>query len=319
MVVFQFPSNGKAYTKIRTGSLDSGKGWSRVSIPFKRESIYKGKKTRGFVFGSISVSIPFKRESIYKATPPGTTPQPITFLFQFPSNGKAYTKWGNKRSHTGQDSKFQFPSNGKAYTKKMKNSWQTEWTNWKFQFPSNGKAYTKCMGRRKRSDRRGVSIPFKRESIYKGMEQERLIRKPTRSFNSLQTGKHIQSLLGIEIWNLEYKGFNSLQTGKHIQSNALKQVATFGLVGFNSLQTGKHIQSAAAGGALLSALHVSIPFKRESIYKDISRPKSIRNYRNVSIPFKRESIYKVLSHFSLSHFSLSFQFPSNGKAYTKTL
>ena len=60
---FQFPSNGKAYTKI---PYKSGSVWpTNVSIPFKRESIYKEIYPID-CDRVIAVSIPFKRESIYK-------------------------------------------------------------------------------------------------------------------------------------------------------------------------------------------------------------------------------------------------------------
>ena len=83
--------------------------------------------------------------------------------------------------------------------------------------------------------------------------------------------------------------FNSLQTGTHIQRQ--KGTIRWGNPeGFNSLQTGKHIQSLAIEAAV-NAAEVSIPFKRESIYK-------VTGLRN----FTMEDV---------------FQFPSNGKAYPK--
>ena len=164
-----------------------------------------------------------------------------------------------------------------------------------FQFPSNGKAYTKLIRKPTRNYRLIVSIPFKRESIYKVIVEELNRSTATWSFNSLQTGKHIQSQNEndglIDIW----LSFNSLQTGKHIQSlyqhahvvrehqefqfpsngkaytkpsKISKRVCT--IYSFNSLQTGKHIQSYL-------------------------RKKS-RNFWQ----------------------GKKFQFPSNGKAYTKS-
>ena len=61
---FQFPSNGKAYPKFVI--LKAG-GGSKVSIPFKRESISKeiGKACLEAIEECL-VSIPFKRESISK-------------------------------------------------------------------------------------------------------------------------------------------------------------------------------------------------------------------------------------------------------------
>ena len=160
------------------------------------------------------VSIPFKREGIYKAKQRWNG-RKLGTTFQFPSNGKAYTKgYPKKTSQTYYyvsipfkregiskemmqilqmlaRSGFQFPSNGKAYTKSLSwystanrrqycfNSLQTGrhiqsaiWNDprtndWKFQFPSNGKAYTKAFRFKRRSEVVSVSIPFKREGIYK--------------------------------------------------------------------------------------------------------------------------------------------------------
>ena len=86
-----------------------------------------------------------------------------------------------------------------------------------FQFPSNGKAYPKLPEFANGLSPDIVSIPFKRESISK--ESRNPSRNPTRPrFNSLQTGKHIQSFHQGQIIALGNEGFNSLQTGKHIQS-----------------------------------------------------------------------------------------------------
>ena len=112
-----------------------------------------------------------------------------------------------------------------------------------------------------------VSIPFKRESISK-VATPKWREYKTQGFNSLQTGKHIQSLKRDIIEKITDRvsipfkresiskvkelrpenplssvRFNSLQTGKHIQSKAKRstQIMTFEK-SFNSLQTGKHIQ-----------------------------------------------------------------------------
>ena len=113
-----------------------------------------------------------------------------------------------------------------------------------FQFPSNGKAYPKVIVHKIKDDYFiYVSIPFKRESLSKEQSDYRETLSRHR-FNSLQTGKPIQSPpwfypTGLAIW-----GFNSLQTGKPIQSGR-----------------GGRIYSYSDGGT------VSIPFKRESLSK----------------------------------------------------
>ena len=211
-------------------------------------------------------------------------------LFQFPSNGKVYTKgylvwlqtqvvrfnslqtgrciqskstyqckWGGERE-------FQFPSNGKVYTKrswkrsvvalKSFNSLQTgrciqrqpvprrDDNSWLFQFPSNGKVYTK------------------KDSQVSPETLERI-----RGFNSLQTGRCIQS---IQVSRNDLPllfCFNSLQTGRCIQSLSTRENMGSVIRRFNSLQTGRCIQSD-----IVSALESG---------------------------------------------DIRFQFPSNGKVYTK--
>ena len=63
-ILFQFPSNGKAYPKQEMAQLNN-ETRSFVSIPFKRESISKEQNPDHFQNG-VFVSIPFKRESISK-------------------------------------------------------------------------------------------------------------------------------------------------------------------------------------------------------------------------------------------------------------
>ena len=189
---------------------------------------------------------------------------------------------------------FQFPSNGKAYPKNTTCRW-CRYSGFEFQFPSNGKAYTKPAV--------GVGSYGR-----------------TSSFNSLQTGKHIQRGIRTQAM-LEYsrtfqfpsngkpytkktdsfdtlikdlQSFNSLQTGNHIQRKSSRPRNRIFLSRFNSLQTGKHIQSY-----------------------EPHRPRFPRR-NGVSIPFKRESISKVKHSVrwgTLTH--NKFQFPSNGKPYTK--
>ena len=63
------------------------------------------------------VSIPFKRESIYKGR--NTFPKDEFTQFQFPSNGKAYTKTVFVVAGCGTVTAFQFPSNGKVYSEQI--------------------------------------------------------------------------------------------------------------------------------------------------------------------------------------------------------
>ena len=88
-VEFQFPSNGKAYPKP-SDSICGEKRWVSVSIPFKRESLSKGRRT-STSRNEVLVSIPFKRESLSKDDSENAVFRQ-KLLFQFPSNGKAYPK-----------------------------------------------------------------------------------------------------------------------------------------------------------------------------------------------------------------------------------
>ena len=141
--MFQFPSNGKAYPKFAKTRWTYSR--NTVSIPFKRESV--SKECRRRVPSQIwnCVSIPFKRESVSKGHP-GLSPDALPVSFQFPSNGKAYPKSIAIQAWWGLDFlKFQFPSNGKAYPKYLHMN-----TDDRF--------------------RKKVSIPFKRESVSKGVD-----------------------------------------------------------------------------------------------------------------------------------------------------
>ena len=111
----------------------------------------------------------------------------------------------------------------------------------KFQFPSNGKAYSKKHRIRLSSKRSIVSIPFKRESVFKD--------------GLLYFHKGVNAR------------FNSLQTGKRIQRSLTRESLTQLEQGFNSLQTGKRIQSVSEVLTPQRQTLVSIPFKRESVFK----------------------------------------------------
>ena len=214
MFKFQFPSNGKVYTKLKIDQLDADS--VTVSIPFKREGIYKADRKDGCwtwwrSFNSLQTGRYIQREK------PPEEKDGDNNEFQFPSNGKVYTKpylalpiavvlIGFNSLQTGryiqrsrkdneattQARKFQFPSNGKVYTKKTTTREVSIAAPGKFQFPSNGKVYTKWKTLNPNSFFLHVSIPFKREGIYKDCFNRH--RRQTRSgFNSLQTGRYIQS------------------------------------------------------------------------------------------------------------------------------
>ena len=136
-------------------------------------------------------------------------------MFQFPSNGKAYPKMTTAEINDFVAKQFQFPSNGKAYPKFC------------YQFIGFG---TRCC----------VSIPFKRESISKGVKQGRTLTRTTQ-FQFPSNGKAYPKSKNWAEEDCDALCFNSLQTGKHIQRHVLNLLIQ-AIPSFNSLQTGKHIQ-----------------------------------------------------------------------------
>ncbi len=110
-----------------------------------------------------------------------------------------------------------------------------------------------------------VSIPFKRESVSKG-------RMPKEDRKEIK--------------------FQFPSNGKAYPKRLPVLLSTGSEFGFNSLQTGKRIQSEKRKTPLKNLIYVSIPFKRESVSKEIPK----RNFNGLS---------------------RKFQFPSNGKAYPK--
>ena len=91
----------------------------------------------------------------------------------------------------------------------------------------------------------------------------------------------------------QYKGFNSLQAGRGVQSKKMKLFVALTLV--------------------------SIPFKREGVFKDTLFGTETRQSRPfVSIPFKREGVFKENRVFTfLGTLLFWFQFPSSGKGCSK--
>ena len=64
--MFQFPSNGKVYSKAENETLKDSLD-DHVSIPFKRESVFKDDDDDDDGDDDDDdVSIPFKRESVFK-------------------------------------------------------------------------------------------------------------------------------------------------------------------------------------------------------------------------------------------------------------
>ena len=114
------------------------------------------------------VSIPFKRESVSKGKRfAGKSSRRIRF--QFPSNGKAYPKLGEVVSVVDVVACFNSLQTGKRIQSVSCNLGSLR-KHKMFQFPSNGKAYPKGETLVQMREGKIVSIPFKRESVSKGTD-----------------------------------------------------------------------------------------------------------------------------------------------------
>ena len=86
--------------------------------------------------------------------------------------------------------------------------------------------------------------------------------------------------------------------------------------GFNSLQTGKPIQSTSADLSKVPYMQFQFPSNGKAYPK--SQLSGLLAKKWVSIPFKRESLSKELAIKACKYIN-PFQFPSNGKAYPKII
>ena len=202
--------------------------WCRVSIPFKRESASKVEKPAyccfllcSTGFNSLQTGKCIERETYAEADQRGDT------MFQFPSNGKVHRK---NYDDIANDTcglvirivsiPFKRESASKVHASTRRQSTaKVIIVSIPFKRESASKAQNAVPDTLLGFT---VSIPFKRESASKAPETPARPVTADMRFNSLQTGKCIESSL--------------------FYSNAETHVRTF--VSFNSLQTGKCIERA---------------------------------------------------------------------------
>ena len=187
----------------RFNSLQTGKGMEsrnlravlmqaqQVSIPFKRERAWKVNPLSQTQIPHVKVSIPFKRERAWKDG-------------SFEANRSQHRKVSIpfKRERAWKVAGINLlgcPIREVSIPFKRERAWKEKQCpngrkNKKFQFPSNGKGHGKCI------------------KVYEVMRHCRV------SFNSLQTGKGMESLLKPLNKRGASNGFNSLQTGKGMES-----------------------------------------------------------------------------------------------------
>ena len=210
-----------------------------VSIPFKREGTFR-LVISVTIEGDKKVSIPFKREGTFRQEVVEANSANAD-AFQFPSNGKAHSdpvaasaavkcKLSFNSLQTGRhiqtDTGVTFKGGLSFNSLQTGRHIQTKWreltneteSDW-FQFPSNGKAHSDNHG----SGNTKMSSPSLFQFPSNGKAHSDRLISPLRvaglnsSFNSLQTGRHIQTICtdtSVPPW----QSFNSLQTGRHIQT-----------------------------------------------------------------------------------------------------
>ena len=264
-----------------------------VSIPFKRESVSKDGQRLFVHRTTYRVSIPFKRESVSKVSDDSGSEEEYENPFQFPSNGKAYPKEFEDVNGKRVFFQFQFPSNGKAYPKKtVKGVAQTCW--WRvsipfkresvskgprkrqsvrrvrFQFPSNGKAYPKWGASASGASCVSFQFPSNGKAYPKLCHKMIYGTRPRGCFNSLQTGKRIQSRSRLVFQNVRYENwFQFPSNGKAYPKEIHRGIRGGECPPFQFPSNGKaypKLVIVMVEGRPRKT--VSIPFKRESVSKE---------------------------------------------------
>ena len=163
-----------------------------------------------------------------------------------------------------------------------------------FQFPSNGKVYPK---------RDGQSC---------GTVQDRL------RFNSLQTGKYIQS--DVSIFKIFDRNFVSIPFKRESISKGARTLCRPNRsLRFNSLQTGKYIQSEID---VRSNADINIGFQFPSNGKVYPKEKKeAEKMKVISFNSLQTGKYIQSTEYrqTVDNDNNGFQFPSNGKVYPKVL
>ena len=161
---------------------------------------------------------------------------------------------------------FQFPTNGKVYPKLFKEAIRWDCLLCLFQFPTNGKVY-----------------PKKGRLFYK--------KKGIKCFNSLRTGRCIQSNISQEVLE-QMLCFNSLRTGRCIQSRPCWRRNEELSRRFNSLRTGRCIQRHG-GTIFMFSKRRKFQFPTNGkVYPKYTFGKLNSERLIVSIPYEREGVSK---------------------------
>ena len=144
-------------------------------------------------------------------------------------------------------------------------------------------------------------------------------RVGVRCFHSLQTGKGIQRLDYAYVVGVSEEKFPFPSNGKGYSKITDRLVEDGGINMFPFPSNGKgYSKVAKAPVAIIRFVEVSIPFKRERVFKVLIMWDR-RASTEEEFPFPSNGkVYSKSQHsFLFSFLPISFPFPSNGKGYSK--
>ena len=146
------------------------------------------------------VSIPYEREGTFRLTKHAGCSHTATHPFQFPTNGKAHSDERLQvRSLSITIVCFNSLRTGRHIQTHIRRNDEIVFSISGFQFPTNGKAHSD--GRTLTvvdSGLERVSIPYEREGTFRLSSTKRSsCVRSQRCFNSLRTGRHIQTFMSV--------------------------------------------------------------------------------------------------------------------------
>ena len=220
----------------------------KVSSPYEPEAT--GRLTPPNPPASEGVSIPYEPEATGRLCRSELCSRSSHIKFQAPTNRKpqADMKYGKLINELGDMDMFQFPTNGKAHSDSHKQG---------------------CLCYSPFS----VSIPYEREGTFRQIVHfTQIFKYHHKSFNSLRTGRHIQT--GLTINNVRGGIVFQFPTSGKAHSDMVGRLYVTPRNGFNSLRAGRHIQTKRKASSSENGSTVSIPYEREGTFRLSSHPKS---------------------------------------------
>ena len=137
----------------------------------------------------------------------------------------------------------------------------------------------------------GRFFPIKREGTFRPSSVTEAYASGSICFDSLQTGRHIQTYTDAQIARREQIAFRFPSNGK-AHSDAIGVYGGRSIDRFRFPSNGKAHSDLYEPLLLPLSFYVSIPFKREGTFRPEGKRKRKRKRKRVSIPFKREGSFR---------------------------